>query len=155
MNAQDKASRPGAYYQHLAEEFTARVQALQEAGEIIDPRAPQFERLKKQNAELTNRVARRDAEVAKLTEFRTLTVSRVAAQYDEIERLRSLLTQQAEAGDVVAPPASAPTRRGGRAVRVLQLTQAATPSSLRVRCTKSRTAGSRRQGARAALNSRT
>ncbi|MGW4391813.1 hypothetical protein [Streptomyces sp. NPDC004685] len=39
----DGTSRPGAYYQHLAEEFTARVQALQEAGEIIDPRAPQFE----------------------------------------------------------------------------------------------------------------
>ncbi|MFI6567168.1 hypothetical protein [Streptomyces sp. NPDC050534] len=32
----DGTSRPGAY-QHLAEEFTARVQALQDAGEIIDP----------------------------------------------------------------------------------------------------------------------
>lgn len=82
----DGTSRPGAY-QHLAEEFTARVQALQDA-------------------ELTDRVVRRDAEVARLTEFRALAISRLAAQYDEIERLRSLLTQQAEAGDVVTrlPP---------------------------------------------------
>ncbi|MFF0400167.1 hypothetical protein ACFYSJ_31155 [Streptomyces sp. NPDC005248] len=101
----DGTSRPGAY-QHLAEEFTARVQALQDAGEIIDPRVAQLERLKKQNAELTDRVVRRDAEVARLTEFRALAISRLAAQYDEIERLRSLLTQQAEAGDVVTrlPP---------------------------------------------------
>ncbi|MET7519665.1 hypothetical protein ABZS88_41070 [Streptomyces sp. NPDC005480] len=101
----DGTSRPGAY-QHLAEEFTARVQALQDAGEIVDPRAVQLERLKKQNAELTDRVARRDAEVARLTEFRTLAISRLAAQHDEIERLRSLLTQQAEASDVVTrfPP---------------------------------------------------
>jgi hypothetical protein len=111
----DGTSRPGAY-QHLAEEFTARVQALQGAGEIVDPRAAHLERLKKENAELRDRVARRDGEVAKLTEFRILAISRLAAQYDEIERLRSLLTQQAEAGDVVT---HLPSRAGNAAVRIL------------------------------------
>ncbi|MET7621907.1 hypothetical protein [Streptomyces sp. NPDC005408] len=104
----DGTSRPGAY-QHVAEEFTARVQALQDAGEIVDPRAAQLERLKKENADLRDRVARRDGEVAKLTEFRILAISRLAAQYDEIERLRSLLTQQDEADDVVT---HLPSREG-------------------------------------------
>lgn len=96
----DGTSRPGAY-QHLAEEFTSRVQALQDAGEIVDPRAGQLERLKKENAELRDWVSRRDSELAKLTKFRVLAISRLAAQHDEIERLHSQLTRQAEAGDVV------------------------------------------------------
>jgi hypothetical protein len=53
-------------------------------------------------------VARRDSELAKPAEFRVLALSRLAAQHDEIERLRSLLTPHAESGDVVtrfAPPA--------------------------------------------------
>ncbi|WP_121751023.1 hypothetical protein [Streptomyces sp. E2N166] len=95
----DGTSRPGPY-QHLAEEFTARLQALQ-AGEIVDPRAAQLERLKKENAELRDRVARRDRELAELAEFRVLAISRLAAQHDESERLRSLLTRHAEPGDVV------------------------------------------------------
>jgi len=36
----DGTSRPGPY-QHLAEEFERRLQTLQEAGQIVDPRAAQ------------------------------------------------------------------------------------------------------------------
>ncbi|MFE2319784.1 hypothetical protein ACFXC8_43130 [Streptomyces sp. NPDC059441] len=99
----DGTSRPGAY-QHLAEEFTARVQALQDAGEIVNLRAAQLERLKKENAELRDRVSRRDSELAKLAEFRVLAISRLAAQHDEIERLR---TQLALGGNVRSLPAPA------------------------------------------------
>jgi hypothetical protein len=47
----DGTPRPGPY-QHLAEEFERRLTAPQEAGEIVDPRAAQLERLKTQVAEL-------------------------------------------------------------------------------------------------------
>ncbi|MEU9919580.1 hypothetical protein [Streptomyces sp. NPDC051001] len=96
----DGTSRPGAY-QHLAEEFARRLRELQDAGEIVDPRAAQIVRLKEENALRTDRIARRDAEVAKLTAFRTLAISRLAAQHEEIERLRSRRLQEAEAHAVV------------------------------------------------------
>lgn len=85
-------SRPGAY-QHLAEEFTARLQALQDVGEIVDPRAAQIERLRAQNTEFRERIIARDEKIAQLTEFRTLAISRLAAQHDEIERLRRQVTE--------------------------------------------------------------
>ncbi|MFF2700964.1 hypothetical protein ACFVUQ_21670 [Streptomyces cyaneofuscatus] len=99
--------------------MTSRVQALQDAGEIVDPRAGQLERLKKENADLRGRVSRQDSELGKLTEFRVLAIPRLAAQHDEIERLRSQLTRQTEAGDVV-------TRLyvEGGPVRIVQFTQA-------------------------------
>lgn len=98
----DGSSRPGPY-QHLAEEFERRLRALQEAGEVVDPRVAQIERLKTQVAELKDRVARRDAELAELAAFKTLALSRLAAQHDEITRLR----EQAEnAGNVRRLPAS-------------------------------------------------
>ncbi|MFD8666977.1 hypothetical protein ACFV1U_16490 [Streptomyces microflavus] len=83
----DGTVRPSPY-QHLAEEFERRLQALQEAGEVVDPRVAQIERLKSQVAALNERVARRDAELADLAAFKTLAVSRLAAQHDEITRLR-------------------------------------------------------------------
>ncbi|MFD4133724.1 hypothetical protein [Streptomyces goshikiensis] len=83
----DGTARPGAY-QHLAEEFERRVKELQDAGQIIDPRAAQIERLKKENDELRKRIAVRDKELTELTEFKILAISRLAAQHDEIERLR-------------------------------------------------------------------
>ena len=41
----DGTVRPGPY-QHLAEEFERRLRALVEAGEVVDPRAAQIERLR-------------------------------------------------------------------------------------------------------------
>ncbi|MEV0302382.1 hypothetical protein [Streptomyces prasinus] len=98
----DGTARPGAY-QHLAEEFERRLTALREAGEIIDSRAAQIERLKNQVAELKERVTKRDEVLAELTAFKTLALSRIAAQHDEIKRLR---TQAAALGNVRhLPPA--------------------------------------------------
>ncbi|MFD7885233.1 hypothetical protein ACFV3N_22695 [Streptomyces bauhiniae] len=83
----DGTTRPGPY-QHLAEEFERRLKAQHEAGEAPDPRTAQIERLKTQVAELKERVTKRDEAIAQLTAFKTLTVSRLAAQHMEIERLR-------------------------------------------------------------------
>ncbi|MCX4573539.1 hypothetical protein OHB41_10160 [Streptomyces sp. NBC_01571] len=86
----DNSPRPGAY-QHLAEEFERRVKQLQDAGEIVDPRTAQIERLRTRNAELRERLTRRDEKIAELTEFQTLAISRLAAQHEEIQRLRTQL----------------------------------------------------------------
>ena len=74
-----------------------------EAGEIVDPRAAQIERLKAQVAELKDRVTKRDEALAELTAFKTLAVSRIAAQHAEIERLRE---QAAALGNVRHLPAA-------------------------------------------------
>ncbi|OEJ37037.1 hypothetical protein AR457_33935 [Streptomyces agglomeratus] len=101
----DGTTRPGPY-QHLAEEFERRIAALQRAGEIVDPRAAQIERLKAQVAELKDRVAKRDEAMAELTAFKTVALSRLAAQHEEITRLRE---QTAALGNVRRLPAA----RGG------------------------------------------
>ncbi|MCX4591711.1 hypothetical protein OG819_18810 [Streptomyces sp. NBC_01549] len=99
----DGTPRPGAY-QHLAEEFERRLKQLQDAGEIVDPRVAQIERLKTHNAELKERLTKRDAKIEELTEFQALAISRLAAQHDEIERLRK---QLAVGGNVRSLPAPA------------------------------------------------
>ncbi|AZM58172.1 MULTISPECIES: hypothetical protein [unclassified Streptomyces] len=98
----DGTTRPGPY-QHLAEEFDRRLKALQEAGQIVDPRAAQIERLKAQVAELKERLAKRDEALAELTAFKILAVSRLTAQHEEIERLRG---QAAAVGNVRRLPAA-------------------------------------------------
>ncbi|WP_405672923.1 hypothetical protein [Streptomyces sp. NBC_01530] len=92
----DGSVRPGAY-QHLADEFERRRAELQEAGEIIDPRDAQIARLKAEVATLKKRILARDQQIEDLSEFRGLGISRLAAQHDEIERLRR---QIAESGTV-------------------------------------------------------
>ncbi|MFI9781401.1 hypothetical protein ACIHCV_43525 [Streptomyces sp. NPDC051956] len=103
----DGTTRPGPY-QHLAEEFERRLTALRDAGEIVDPRAAQIERLKAEVAELKNRVTKRDEELAELTEFKTVAISQLAALHDEITRLRE---QASALGNVRRLPAA----RGGTA----------------------------------------
>jgi hypothetical protein len=93
----DGTTRPGPY-QHLAEEFDRRLKTLQEAGEILDPRLAQINRLKEANAILKDRLTKQDAELAALTEFKQRALSRIAAQHLEIQRLR----EHAQAGSKVA-----------------------------------------------------
>ncbi|MET7483519.1 hypothetical protein [Streptomyces sp. NPDC005538] len=76
-------------YQHLGDEFTRRLKALQEAGTVPDPRDAQIQRLKDQNAKLKTRIAARDKTVEDLTAFKQLALSRIAAQHDEIMHLRT------------------------------------------------------------------
>ncbi|WP_405747183.1 site-specific integrase [Streptomyces sp. NBC_01525] len=76
-------------YQHLAEEFVRRLKALQEAGTLPDPRDAQVARLKAESNTLLDRLARQSATIEELTSFKTLALSRIAAQQEEIIRLRS------------------------------------------------------------------
>jgi hypothetical protein len=83
-----KGDRPGPY-QHLAEEFERHLRALQDAGESPDPRDAQITRLKTENTRLKERLNDRDTTVQELTVFKALAISRLAAQHQEIEQLRS------------------------------------------------------------------
>jgi chromosome segregation ATPase len=96
----DGTSRPGPY-QHLAEEFTRRLGELRDAGATVDPRDAQVDRLKRQVDELKKRIITRDEQLAELSEFKVLAISRLAAQHDEIERLR---TQVAKGSSLRAVP---------------------------------------------------
>jgi hypothetical protein len=79
--------RPGPY-QHLAEEFHRRIDALRQAGTIPDPRELQIVRLKDENATLRERIQARDAEIDELSAFKDRALSQLAAQHQEILRLR-------------------------------------------------------------------
>ncbi|GAA3123614.1 hypothetical protein [Nonomuraea salmonea] len=98
LAAEAGISRSALYttYGALREEFEQRRDRLREAGEISDPREAQIERLKQQVAELKDRVQDRDAELAKLREFKIVAVSRIAAQHEELERLRRQLARPAK-----------------------------------------------------------
>jgi len=83
-------SRAALYrtYPHLKEEFEQRLAALRASGTAPDPRDAQITRLKAHNDELRHKLADRDAALRDLEQFRTLALSRIAAQHDEITRLR-------------------------------------------------------------------
>jgi predicted kinase len=77
-------------YAHLREEFETRLQALLEAGEVPDLRVTQIARLKNEIETLKLRLASRDQTITTLTDFKTEALSRLAAQHDEITRLRAV-----------------------------------------------------------------
>ena len=78
-------SRP---YARLREEFEAKLAAAVQDGSAPDPRDAQISRLKAQAAAVTGRLARQDAVIAELADFKAQVLSRIAAQHDEITRLR-------------------------------------------------------------------
>jgi len=78
-------SRP---YAHLRTEFEQRLEELRSAGERPDPRDAQVARLKDEITRLRERLAKSDATIGELTDFRGQAVARLAAQHDEIARLR-------------------------------------------------------------------
>lgn len=77
-------------YAHLRTEFERRVQALQDAGEIPDPRETQIARLKTEITKLRERLAQSEQTVDELTDFRAQALARLAAQHEEIVRLREV-----------------------------------------------------------------
>ncbi|MFJ8138362.1 MULTISPECIES: hypothetical protein [Streptomyces] len=81
----------GRPYEHLRNEFERRLAALRESGAIPDPRDAQIARLKESIAKLKERLAVSEAKETEHDSFRELALSRLAAQHDEIERLRELL----------------------------------------------------------------
>jgi hypothetical protein len=94
---------PGPY-QHLATEFHRRLRDLQQSGHIPDPRDSQIARLTAEVEKLRERVKHRDTTIAELLRFEEQAVSQLAAQYDEITRLR-------QATDNPRPPETRPPAR--------------------------------------------
>ena len=78
-------SRP---YAHLRTEFEQRLEQLRHAGGQPDPRDAQIARLKDEIARLKERLAQSDAAISELADFRGQAQARLAAQHDEITRLR-------------------------------------------------------------------
>jgi len=82
-------------YAKLREEFETRLAAIRQDGGTPDPREAQISRLKTGIAELRERLARQDSAITELTEFKALALARLAAQHDEITRLRREVQQAA------------------------------------------------------------
>lgn len=83
-------SRAALYrtYPHLKEQFEKRLAALRAGGDAPDPRAAQITRLKAARDGLREKLVSRDAAIRDLEQFKKLALSRLAAQHDEITRLR-------------------------------------------------------------------
>ena len=90
-------------YAKLREEFETRLAAIRQDGGTPDPREAQISRLKTGIAELQERLARQDAAITELTEFKALALARLAAQHDEITRLRREVQQAAGVRRLPAP----------------------------------------------------
>jgi hypothetical protein len=80
-------------YAHLRAEFERRLQTRQETGDHPDPRDAQIVRLKNEATALKQRLAASADIVDDLTDFRTQALAQLAAQHDEIARLRRLTDQ--------------------------------------------------------------
>lgn len=87
---QSGVSRAALYrsYPHLKEEFERRLAAVHASGTAPDPRDAQITRLKAQNDELRRKLAGRESALRDLERFKVTALSRLAAQHDEITRLR-------------------------------------------------------------------
>ncbi|WP_433678748.1 hypothetical protein [Nocardia sp. CA-119907] len=79
-------SRP---YAHLRTEFEHRLAQLQQAGEVLDPKVAQIERLKTEIEKLKKSLAQANSTIQELTDTRNQALSRIAAQHEEIQRLRT------------------------------------------------------------------
>lgn len=75
-------------YAHLREEFERRLQSLQQAGEVPDPREAQIARLKAEVKTLKERLATAEKTNEELSDFHAQALARLAAQHEEILRLR-------------------------------------------------------------------
>ena len=116
---QARVSRAALYrtYPHLKEEFERRLASVHASGTAPDPRDAQITRLKAQNDELRQKLAGRDTTIRDLGQFRELALSRLAAQHDEITRLRRQATT-AKPGNIRALAPRFPAGGPGPATRV-------------------------------------
>lgn len=76
-------------YAHLRTEFEQRVQQLRRDGHTPDPKTAQIERLKADGDKLRERLAQANSTIQELADFRTQALARLAAQHEEILRLRA------------------------------------------------------------------
>lgn len=91
-------------YSHLREEFETRLATRQQTGDHPDRRDAQIIRLKTEIAALKARLARRDQTITDLSAFKTEAVARLAAQHEEIHRLRRQADQATRVHRLPASP---------------------------------------------------
>ena len=91
-------------YAHLRSEFEQRLKALLDAGERPDPRDAQVARLKDEITRLKERLAQADVTISELAGFRDQGLARLAAQHDEITRLRQEVRLAARIRRLPVPP---------------------------------------------------
>ncbi|MGH3683878.1 MAG: hypothetical protein ACRDSM_02200 [Pseudonocardiaceae bacterium] len=83
-------------YAHLRTEFERHLQTLQQASDRPDPRDAQITRLKNEVTALKHRLAESTHTINELTEFQTQALAQLAAQHDEIIRLRAAATSASQ-----------------------------------------------------------
>ncbi|MDO3636049.1 hypothetical protein [Mycolicibacterium arseniciresistens] len=93
LAAESGVTRAALYstYLHLKEEFEARRERQRSLNIDNDQREKQIRRLKDEVVKLRQWLAERDADIAVHEQFRKSAISRLAAQHDEIVRLRDAL----------------------------------------------------------------
>jgi hypothetical protein len=100
-------SRAALYrtYPHLKDDFEQRLAQARAAGQVPvpDPHDAQITRLKQEIKELRQRHAGRDAAITELTEFKTLALSRLAVQHDELQQLQHRATRPGDLRVLLAP----------------------------------------------------
>ncbi len=82
-------------YRHLKAEFEHRRGRQAATGTATDVRQEQITRLKTEADQLRQRLTTHQAELTELTAFRTRAVSQIAAQHEEILRLRTQIASSA------------------------------------------------------------
>lgn len=99
-------SRAALYrtYPHLKDDFERRLAQARAAGQVTDPREAQITRLRQEIEQLRQRLAGRDAAITELREFKALALSRLAAQHDELQQLKT----QARPGNLRILPTRSP-----------------------------------------------
>jgi hypothetical protein len=90
-------------YAQLRAEFEDRLQRLQDAGTTPDPRIAQVDRLKADNAKLKERLTQAEQTIAELGDFRSQALARLAAQHEEILRIRAIAGTSARIVQLPAP----------------------------------------------------
>ncbi|MET7905429.1 hypothetical protein ABZS86_29790 [Streptomyces sp. NPDC005355] len=94
-------------YSQLRAEFERRRQALQQTGDIPDPREAQIVRLKAESTKLRERLTRSEQTINELMDFRAQALSRLAAQHEEIVRLREAALGTSRVSRLPAPRTTA------------------------------------------------
>jgi predicted nuclease with TOPRIM domain len=97
-------------YPHLKAEFGRQRITAQETGRQPDPRLAQIERLKAEVATLHERLNRKNTELDALKEFQATALSRLAAQHDEITRMRQQFASHTDAAIRHLPTRRIPMR---------------------------------------------